>query len=170
MARNHRGVRRDIARQTNTVAETVTVTPAILDTIALKNTRLLRNSQVAGGTLIRFKLDINSIIVTGAVNPIVVLWGVIADDDSVIGDLPDPTGTSDLDLFAPYYFVTSFALGGISTELQPDQGDPGWHVDVKAMRRLEDNQRLFICGHQTNGAGALQYTGTHKFWWKAPKA
>ncbi len=169
MARNHRHAeRRDVARQTGQLAVGATTTAAILDTIALKDTRLKRTTQVAGGTLVRYQLDLSKILTTVTDNPSATIWAIVADSDSVIADLPDPTGSTDLDVFAPYLFVTQIFGPTVATAVSPDLGSQSWHIDIKAMRRLEDNQRIFICG--VTDVGALALLGIQRFWWKAPAA
>ncbi len=159
---------RRIARQTQNFTESLTTTAAIIDTVSLKNVRFLTQTQDAGGTIIRFMLDIDGATVVGADNARVFLWGIVADAGSVIADLPDPTTTSDLDLFSRYHFVTVFALPAAADTPLIDASSPMMHVDVKSKARLEDNQRLFICGLVTGGTSTV--TGLKRLWWKEPAA
>ncbi len=157
------------ARQTQNFTESLTTTSAILDTNGLKPVEgTMNQTQIAGGTLIRMMLDIDGITAVGADNARITLWGIVADSDSVIADLPDPTLTTDLDLFARYHFVTVLACPAAADSPRLDDGGPSWHVDVKSKARLEDNQRLFICGKVSSGTSTV--TGLKKFWWMQPKA
>ncbi len=166
--RNRTRNKRRTGRQTGGTEYSITTTPAILDTIALKSLDLQRTSQLAGGTLTRFIWDISVIVGAGTANASALLWGIVADSDSVIGDLPNPFTGGNLDVFARYHFVTQLTALGTDVTLT-NVGDPQWNIDVKSGAMMEDNQRLFICGEITN-AGTMVVAGLHKYWWKEPAA
>jgi len=92
------------------------------------------------------------------------VWGLVAAAGATVADLPDPTGSSDEDQGFKYLFVIQNFLS--SGESQGGDQLADLNIVTKAMRKLGDNEAIFVLAKTTASTGEVD--GVLRTWWKEP--